>query len=118
LDNSAVTNVVTSLVTNGVAAGNGLYSSANSYGFLNGPGYLQVLSGPNGPGIITNSLSGNALTLTWPAGQGWRLLIQTNPPNTGLGTNWVAVPNSNSTNSMLLNVDGTTGSVFFRLIWP
>lgn len=42
LDVATVTNQVASLVTNGVAAGNGLYSSANSSGFITGSGFLQV----------------------------------------------------------------------------
>ena len=100
LDKSAVTNVVAGLVTNGIVAGKGLYSSANSSGFIIGPGYLQVLTGPNGPGVITHSISGNRLTLTWPAGQGWRLQVETNLAS----PNWIYLT-SGSISSTNITVD-------------
>lgn len=60
--------------------------------------------------IITISVSGGNLTLSWPADHtGWTLQMQTN----SLGTNWVDVPGSTSTNSVTLPVG--TGTVFYRL---
>jgi autotransporter-associated beta strand protein/T5SS/PEP-CTERM-associated repeat protein len=118
LDSSVVTNIVTTLVTNGVYAGKGLYNSANSSGFVTGAGYLQVLTGPSGPGTITNLISGNMLTLSWPAGQGWRLQTQTNALNSGLGTNWTDVAGSTSIGQMAIPVNPTNGSVFYRLVYP
>ncbi len=113
LDNSAVTNTVAGLLTNGVVAGNGLYSSVNSSGFITGPGYLEVLTGPNGPGIITNSISGNTLTLTWPAGQGWRLQMETNLAN----PNWVYVTDG-SLGITNITIDRTQPTVLYRLAYP
>ena len=57
LDNASATNQVASLVTNGVAAGNGLYSSANSSGFITGSGYLQV-----GAAVVVSSSTNAYLT--------------------------------------------------------
>lgn len=119
LDNAAVTNMVASLMTNGVAAGNGLYSSANSSGFITGSGYLQVgaVVGPTGPASITNTISGNTLTLAWPAGQGWRLQMQTNSLSKGLGTNWVYVTDG-SVSSTNITVEAAKPTVFYRLKYP
>ena len=51
------------------------------------------------PTAITSSLNGNQLTLSWPAGHtGWRLQVQTNAVTQGLGSNWVDVPDSTTTN--------------------
>jgi autotransporter-associated beta strand protein len=112
LDQSAVTNRVAGLLTNGVVAGKGLYRSANSSGFITGPGYLQVLTGPNGPGIIAHSIRGNTLTLTWPAGQGWRLQMETNLASPG----WVYLTDG-STSSTNITVDPTLPGEYFRLVF-
>ncbi len=65
------------------------------------------------------SLSSNTLQFNWPADHtGWELQIQTNPPEAGLGTNWVLVPDSTGTNWIALPIDGNNGSVFFRLRYP
>ena len=117
---AGVTNKVTSIVTNGVAAANGLYSSANGSGYITGAGYLQVgtVTGPTGPGTITNSISGNTLTLTWPAGQSWRLEAQTNSLTTGLSpTGWSSVSGV-SDGSATMTVDASKPTVFYRLIYP
>jgi fibronectin-binding autotransporter adhesin len=120
LDNAAVTNWVTALVTNGVSAGNGLYSNANSSGFITGSGYLQVgalVVGPSGPEALTNNFSAGELQLSWPAGKGWRLQMQTNSLSLGLGTNWVYVTDGN-VSSTNITVDPTKPTVFYRLRYP
>jgi hypothetical protein len=35
-----------------------------------------------------------------------------------MGTNWVTVAASNSTNRMNIPISATNGSVFFRLVYP
>jgi autotransporter-associated beta strand protein len=68
------------------------------------------------PTYLTNKLSGNKLSLSWPADHtGWSLQSQTNPMPNGLTTNWGTVPGSTTTNAMDFNVDPTRGSVFYRL---
>ncbi len=65
---------------------------------------------------ITASVSGSTLTLSWPQDHtGWTLQAQTNAPGVGLGTNWVDVAGSVSTNSISAPIISTNGSVFFRL---
>jgi autotransporter-associated beta strand protein len=71
------------------------------------------------PVSITNKISGDSLTLSWPADHiGWRLQNQTNTLQTGLSTNWLSVPNSNTTNQMSFPIDPDAGTVFYRLVYP
>ena len=71
------------------------------------------------PPQITRVLGGGQLQLSWPADHtGWRLEAQTNAVNGGLGTIWVTVANSTTTNLMNLSINATNGSVFYRLVYP
>jgi len=71
------------------------------------------------PTNILWGLSGTNLLLSWPADRtGWRLQVQTNAPNVGLGTNWMDVIGSSLTNNVALPVDANMGSVFYRLVYP
>ena len=69
------------------------------------------------PATLTNSVSGSVLSLSWPAGQGWRLQAQTNALSTGISGNWSVVTDS-SVNSTNIAVDSTQPTVFYRLIYP
>jgi xyloglucan-specific exo-beta-1,4-glucanase len=61
----------------------------------------------------------SSMTLSWPADhRGWLLQVQTNSLDTGLGTNWVTVPGSDTTNQMIILPDVLSGAVFYRLISP
>ena len=93
-------------------AGSGL-----AFHFANGV-ITVVSSGPSGPGYITNSISGNNLTLTWPAGQGWRLVSQTNSLSVGLTTDgWNTVPGGiDGSNGVTINPNNPT--VFYKLVNP
>jgi glucose/arabinose dehydrogenase len=66
---------------------------------------------------VTPHLSGNLLDLSWPVAGG-RLLTQTNSPGTGLGTNWGLYPGSTGTNHVVVTIDSTVGTVFYRLAVP
>jgi hypothetical protein len=81
---------------------------------------VVTITSPAGSPIITNSLSGGYLTLSWSSDYlGWNLESQTNTLSTGLSNNWVVVANSSTTNKVVLPVTtSTTGAVFFRLISP
>ena len=71
------------------------------------------------PTNLVWNTTGTALNLSWPTGYiGWRLQVQTNSLNSGLGTNWLEVTGSRLTNNVALPVDPTQGSVFYRLIFP
>jgi autotransporter-associated beta strand protein len=114
----SVTNTVAAFVSNGVSQVAGVYSAATSSPYITGSGYLLVpSSGPTLPGIITNSLSGNTLNLTWPAGQGWRLIGQTNSLSVGLSTNWGTVTGG-SDGSISITIDPNQLAVFYRLVYP
>ncbi len=90
--------------------------SGMAFSFTNG--VLSVLStGPSGPATLTNSVSGGVLSLSWPAGQGWRLEYQTNALTAGLGTNWVEAADS-SVSSTNITIDTAQPTVFYRLVYP
>jgi len=60
----------------------------------------------------------NAIEFNWPLDHtGWRLQVQTNALNIGLGTNWTDMAGSSLTNTVTLPMDATTGSVFYRLVY-
>ena len=62
---------------------------------------------------LTIRRSGNTLDISWPIAGG-RLQVQTN----GLGTNWSDVPNSTTTNRVIVPIDPVNSSVFYRLAVP
>ncbi|HXI72657.1 MAG TPA: carbohydrate-binding protein [Verrucomicrobiae bacterium] len=63
--------------------------------------------------------SNGQIQMDWPADRtGWSLQVQTNLLNEGLGTNWMTIPASTNTNRMTFPVNPTSGSVFFRLVYP
>lgn len=98
---------------------NGVYSVvvSNSAGVLVSSN--AILTVPALPASITPSVINGALNLAWPASQtGQRLLAQTNPPGVGLTTNWQVVGHSNTTNQVAVPLNSTSGSVFFRLVYP
>ena len=103
----------------------------------NGVTYFYVVTAVNSGGESTNSLQTSAtplpsltptniilqissghMQLSWPQDHlGWSLQIQTNSLSTGLGTNWVAVPDSQLTNQVLIPVNPANGCVFLRLVY-
>jgi autotransporter-associated beta strand protein len=87
-----------------------------AFSFTNGV-LSVVTAGPSGPATLTNSLSGSLLSLSWPAGQGWRLQVQTNSLATGLGTNWFYLTDG-SVNSTNITVISANPTVFYRLKYP
>ncbi|HEX3626991.1 MAG TPA: glycosyl hydrolase family 28 protein [Verrucomicrobiae bacterium] len=64
-------------------------------------------------------VAGNRLQISWAADHlGWQLQIQTNNLSSGLGTNWVTVPNSAGVTATNLLISVGNGSVFYRLVYP
>ncbi len=69
------------------------------------------------PPQLTLAAGAGQVQLTWPPDHlGWTLQAQTNPPNSGLGTNCVAIPASTTTDSITLPIGSANGSVLFRLV--
>jgi len=66
---------------------------------------------------LTVQVSGDMLDISWPTAGG-RLQAQTNSPDVGISTNWVTVPGSTSTNRIVVPIDPSNGSVFYRLALP
>ena len=95
-------------------------SATNSSG--QSPDSSQASAAPLPSLLATNlnfQITGNQLQLSWPQDhQGWELQIQTNDLSSGIGTNWITVPNS--TNVITTNILISPGSacVFFRLVYP
>ena len=83
-------------------------------------GSLAVASLVNtAPTNLVSSVSGNVLSLSWPADHtGWKLQIQTNGLSTGLSTNWVTLPGSELVNSTNLTINPANGAVFYRMVYP
>ncbi len=80
-------------------------------------GTIEVLAAiPTTGTNITYSVSGNTLTLSWPASYlGWSL--QSNSVSL-TATNWALVPGSAAVNSMNFTVNPTKPNVFYRMISP
>src|SRR5664280_308647 len=83
-------------------------------------GTLRIKAGSIVPPVptITNSVVGNSLQLSWPSGYGYTLEIQTNSLSIGLGTNWVRVSTSATTNQVTVPIVTGNGCVFYRLVYP
>lgn len=106
-------------ISSAALAANGSYSVvvSNSAGVVTSAN--AVLTVPPQPVSITPGFANAAMILSWPANQmGYRLEVQTNPPGTGLTTNWYFVANSDATNQIDVQLNPSNGSVFFRLIYP
>jgi hypothetical protein len=81
-------------------------------------GYVPVTVNTEPTNIVT-SVSGNLLTLTWPADHiGWKLQSQTNDLNTGLSATWYDVAGSATTNEITIPIDPASPSVFYRMTYP
>jgi glucose/arabinose dehydrogenase len=66
---------------------------------------------------LTAHASGNLLDISWPVAGG-RLQTQSNSPGAGIGTNWVTVAGSTTTNHVVVPIDPANGSAFYRLAIP
>jgi hypothetical protein len=138
--NASGYNVKRSTISSGpyaVIATNLAALSFTNTGLSNGTTYYFVVSAINQAGESANSVPvgaepvsatptqlsfgtiSNQVRITWPQDHlGWILEVQTNPANAGIGTNWVAVPASTTTNGTAYSIDPASGSVFFRLVHP
>lgn len=99
--------------TGNFAAITGSAGPQRTFGFNPVNGVLHVFS--TDPTNLTTVISNRNLTLLWPLSHtGWRLQVQTN----GLGTNWLAIPDSATNNRFDTPIDPANGSVFYRLVYP
>jgi hypothetical protein len=71
------------------------------------------------PARISFAASNGLFRISWPADHlGWLLQAQTNSAADGLRTGWGTVLGSGNTNQMIIPINRTNGSVFFRLAHP
>lgn len=71
------------------------------------------------PPLLICQLADGQLQFSWPLDHyGWHLEMQTNPISGGLGTNWIAVAGSQTTNEIAILLNAGNGSAFFRLVYP
>ncbi len=86
-------------------------------------GTIQVLTATGGVNTnatsLTSVVTGTQLILSWPADHiGWRLQAQTNFLSTGLYTNWVTIPGTETGNHYTNTLNPANGSVFYRMVYP
>jgi polygalacturonase len=89
----------------------------------NATGQIQLLVSSSGPSLASVSLvftnAGGSLDVSWPRDHiGWYLQAQTNSAGAGLGSNWITLPGSATTNFYILPMNLTNGCVFLRLEYP
>ena len=90
-------------------------------GKLTVDGSIKVVTAASSepPEIASVVVSGNQLQLNWPANNiGWRLQVQTNGFNAGIGSVWYDVGNSTTTNQITVPIDPANPTVFYRMISP
>ena len=81
-------------------------------------GTLAKRLGPLGGALrLAFQRNGNQLDISWPP-TGGHLEAQTNSLSVGLGTNWGTLPGSAATNHVVVPLDPSNGSVFYRLAVP
>ncbi|EEF61585.1 glycoside hydrolase family 78 protein [Pedosphaera parvula] len=80
----------------------------------------QVVVPPaTNPTNLLFQVSANSLMLNWPSDHlGWRLQVQTNNLNVGIGTNWFDVAGATTTNQIFFPINPGNGGVFYRLLYP
>jgi autotransporter-associated beta strand protein len=85
-------------------------------------GSIQVLTAPaiaSNPTNITLNVSGNTLTLSWPADHlGWILQVQTNSLATGLSANWSDLADTWLVTATNFTINPAAPTVFYRLRHP
>ena len=110
------TNALATIGTQNLAwTSSGSTANQGVNGFAFAP--IALADSPSGPGNLTNSYSAGVLSLSWPAGEGWRLQMQTNSSLVGLETNWVYVTDG-TVSSTNITINPDNGSVFYQLRYP
>ena len=80
---------------------------------------VNVIAVNPNPTNIVFSVTNNQLTLKWPADHtGWTLQAQTNGLLVGISTNWISVSSPTTTNRVVVPINLTNGTVFYRLVYP
>jgi hypothetical protein len=92
----------------------GLWWSIHEFNVFGRIGTVSVT-----PPQLSFGIDNGVLQFAWPSDHtGWRLQAQTNSVGSGLGSNWVTVSGSATTNQISIPLDRTVGNAFFRLVYP
>jgi autotransporter-associated beta strand protein len=104
------------LFNKGVTGGNNFIVTGAKVSWNNNlastPATISVAN--TNPAVITPTLAGSTLTLSWPGYTGW--ILQSNMVSLLTPTNWVTVPNSAYINRINIGINYATTNVFYRLI--
>jgi hypothetical protein len=109
------------LFTNTVLPGPGYLTWTTNYGstIYSISVVAHIATNTTPTNVFISTLTGTNVLVEWPGDHtGWRLQSQTNPLSSGLGTNWVALSGSSLTNQIVMPIDKTLGTVFYRMIYP
>ncbi len=117
--NTAIATVSASGLVTGNAAGTTAITATTFDGGFVTSSVVTVTNLMSSPLLTWTPGGVSGMVLSWPADhRGWRLQMQTNLMNTGLGTNWISLPGSASVNSVTNPINTANGSVFYRLAYP
>jgi len=111
----------TTLIFNPVSTGNASTDYyvvvTNNYGAVTSSAASLTVINTNSPNMGF-SVTNNQLTLSWPPDYfGWTLQTQTNSLSVGLSTNWIMVSGSASVTNIVIPINLTNGTVFYRLLY-
>ena len=112
----------------------GSFTATNLPALASGLGWTNTLSSNGSISVVTvstvntnptnivSSVTGNVLTLSWPADHtGWRLLVQTNNLANGISSNtndWTTVPGSSGVDLETITNNLLLPDEFYRLVYP
>jgi hypothetical protein len=88
-----------------------------AYTFNPATGVLTVVTTASNPTNMTISLSGNMVTLSWPADH-LHWIAQSNSVSPADPAAWVDIPGSQSVTSLNITLSPTQPQMFFRLLHP
>jgi autotransporter-associated beta strand protein len=92
-------------------------SPGDGLGYRFANGVLTVIATASNPTNISYSVSGNTLTLSWPADHlGW--LVQSNSVGINVSGAWIDIPGSQSGTSLNITINPTQPAVYFRMRHP
>lgn len=114
------TNIIASLVLNGVNEAPGVHNNSTDPTYLTGAGSLLVQSTvvtANYPTNMSFSLTGNTFNLSWPATHlGW--YAQSNSVDLANTNDWFDVPGSQNVTNLVITINPAVTNVFYRLRYP
>ena len=117
--NPSVASVSTNGLMTGNAFGTATVTATTFDGGFAGSTAVTVTNLSSSPWLTWARNGSSNLVFNWPLDhRGWKLQMQTNLLNRGLGTNWITVPGSASVVNVTNPLNSGNGVAFFRLAYP